>query len=401
MTHSLQVRGANTTSHVMYHMHGARVRARTLPQACTLVRSCSHNCIRSHACTPAASPKLSLPHLTFGALAVGSASTAGVRGCCGAARTAAAPPAGPASSHCGRAGCEPPVPSARHHATPGARIPVHVGRPSGAACRPSRMWTGVRHRRPRHPAHAGPAAVPDQQRDPGAVPGLYAWLARAARCCGPGGRAVTHPNAFRFTSFCTAACGPRSRAGPTTRPWRSTGSVCMAGTRCTLLWTRRQGTDPPYYCLSFADEPGGARSSAARPPFVPRNFSRLAQQLQVCLYGSVSSRAYSWPCAVRTVHIPTPTKMQPHWTDAVGVVIPPPPCTRGPWWKGRRGGGRVYCNEKGLGLNAGTIKSASVHSWDTRKAGAGRAVKAMHPRNASVVLLAPEPQAPAVGKLTQ
>ncbi len=25
----------------------------------------------------------------------------------------------------------------------------------------------------------------------------------------------------------------------------------MAGTRCTLLWTRRQGTDPPNYCLSF------------------------------------------------------------------------------------------------------------------------------------------------------
>jgi hypothetical protein len=57
--------------------------------------------------------------------------------------------------------CEPPVPSASHHPAPGARIPVHFGRPSGAACRPSLLWTGVRHRRPRRPAHVGPAAVLD------------------------------------------------------------------------------------------------------------------------------------------------------------------------------------------------------------------------------------------------
>ena len=46
--------------------------------------------------------------------------------------------------------------------------------------------------------HVGPAAVLDEQRDHDAVPGLHAWLAPAARCCGPGGRALTHPTtAFR------------------------------------------------------------------------------------------------------------------------------------------------------------------------------------------------------------
>ena len=117
-----------------------------------------------------------------------------------------------------RIGREPPVTSPHHHPTP-----VHMGRASGAACRPSRLRTRVRHRRPRRPAHASPAAVPDQQRDPGAVPGLYAWLAPAARCCGPGGRALTRPTtAFcsppRFMSLRTAACGPRSPAGLTARP---------------------------------------------------------------------------------------------------------------------------------------------------------------------------------------
>jgi hypothetical protein len=60
----------------------------------------------------------------------------------------------------------------------------------------------------------------------------------------------------------------------------------------------------------------------------------------------------------------------------------------------------AYCKEKELVLNVGPTKSAMMPSWDPRKADAGRAPEARHPRNAGVVLRVREAQVPVVEEYT-
>jgi hypothetical protein len=155
-------------------------------------------------------------------VARGALSTAGVR--CGTAPVRAVPPAGPASSHWPR--------TPRYIPTP----------PPDARAYGTRIWRSV-----------STFTSADKSPPPTAAP--------------------------------PRACEPRSRAGPTTRPWRGTGTVCMAGTRCTLLWTRRQGTDPPNHCLLFASTVHESPHGCMWAPQPCWTNSATMTQYRECMHG--------------------------------------------------------------------------------------------------------------------
>jgi hypothetical protein len=94
----------------------------------------------------------------------------------------------------------------------------------------------------------------------------------------------------------------------------------MAGTRCTLLWTRRQGTDPPYYRLSFAitvhESLRWPRSPATDPPNYCLSFGfSVHESLHGCMWALQ-------PCWTNSVTLARYRDCMHSW-HALHVVVDP------------------------------------------------------------------------------
>ena len=59
----------------------------------------------------------------------------------------------------------------------------------------------------------------------------------------------------------------------------------MASTRCTLLWTRRQGADPPYNRLSFGFAVHESLHGCMWAPQQCRTNSATMTQYRECMHG--------------------------------------------------------------------------------------------------------------------